>query len=91
MSEPEDRIHDYAQDVLSEMLGDDAFQEMVDDIIRGDHGLHPLDRIDDSAENSAEYRLWYETAASIATKVLAQAIVQVRHFPDQPINTNSEE
>lgn len=86
MSDTEDRIKDYAKCLVSEMMSDDDYQEMVDDIVKEDQFRHPDGQCEydpfEWPDDSPEYRLFYETAASIAAKVLAYALLELRIFPD---------
>lgn len=80
MNETQKVIEEWAQEVLENLVNDDAWQEFVQAVLMSE-GLHCVPPAD---EDSAESRLWWETYTALATQVLAVAIVKLRNFGVAP-------
>lgn len=83
----EQKIDDWAQDVLNDLMNQDEWQEFVKAAIQADQNLELVedqgvmsDAQYTAYENSAEYRLWWEVNTALVTKVLATAITKSRFF-----------
>jgi len=70
----------HAKDVVDDLCNDDVFLEWAHQVIMTDHGITREDMQD---EEGAAYKLYYESLSALTARVLAEAICQLRHWPNK--------